>query len=403
VEQLDGLRAVAVLMVLAFHLGIGLGRGGLFGVDIFLVLSGFLITGVLVGEYRARGRVSIGRFYARRMLRLYPALVVMVVLLMPFGPQLAANHDWGGWLASVGAALTYSSTIILIFNPHFDLSALGPTWTLATEEQFYLLWAPLCALLVARVVNLRRMAIIVTAMALALMSIFWWAWSPTDAIQGLALYYRPDPRFGELLLGGALALALAAYGHRLSRRWDLLVSVGAVIGLLGLVWARRNYPNVYGHGGNPLLPIPIVAICATLVLARLATSNTVLLSRLLRIPPLPYIGRISYGIYLWHLPLIMLVLLAGGNELMATAAVFAAAMLSYHLVEMPFLRLKGRMRSSGVAGLDAIEPQEGARAARATGPPDERRPAPVPVAAPVAAGDGVLDAAPVARPGEQRV
>ncbi|UGS36280.1 acyltransferase family protein [Capillimicrobium parvum] len=399
IAQLDGLRAVAVLMVIVFHLEIGVGIGGMFGVDLFLVLSGFLITGVLVGEYRARGTVSVRRFYERRLLRLYPALVLMIVVLVPFGSLLNAEGSWGVWWQSVAAALTYTSTIVLIFNTHFDMGALGQTWTLAVEEQFYLLWAPICALALAHVVRLRRMALVVAAVAVALLSIFWWAWSPVDPIGGIALYYRPDPRFGELLLGAALALVLTSAAGKLTRRWDVLLSVGAVAGLVGLWWARRNYPTLWGLDGNPLAAIPLVGVCATLIVARLATSNASILSRLLRIPPLPYVGKISYGLYLWHVPVIVLMARAGAGKGVAVVVTFAAAMLSFHLVEMPFLRMKARLRSTGVAGLDAVERApvaEAAGGAAAAG-------AAVAAlgAAPVA--EGVLGAAALAQPGEQTV
>jgi peptidoglycan/LPS O-acetylase OafA/YrhL len=381
IAQLDGLRAVAVLMVLAFHLEIGVGIGGMFGVDLFLVLSGFLITGVLVGEYRARGTVSIRRFYERRLLRLYPALVVMVVVLIPFGAMLNADGSWSTWWESVAAALTYTSTIVFIFDPSFDMGALGQTWTLAVEEQFYILWAPICALALAHVVRLRHMAVAVAVAAVALLSIFWWAWSPTDPMGGLALYYRPDPRFGELLLGAVVALILASTAGRVTRRWDVLLSVGAVLGIAGLWWARRTYPTLWGLDGSPVEAIPLVAACGALIVARLATSNTALLSRLLRIPPLPYIGKISYGLYLWQLPVIVLIHRAGGGAVVAVVVTFAAAMASYHLVEMPFLRLKARLRSTGVAGLDAVDREGAAEAAVA--PPPVAAPAPaLPATAP---------------------
>jgi peptidoglycan/LPS O-acetylase OafA/YrhL len=364
-NQLDGLRAFAVLAVIAYHAEISiLGQGGMFGVDVFFVLSGFLITGVLVGEREQRGRIALGRFYLRRVLRLYPALVVMVVVMTPFATKLVLDGSWETWFKAAAAALTYSSTIILIFDPTFAMGALGHTWSLAIEEQFYLLWAPVLAVCLLRVRDARALAAPVAGLAAGLMALFWILWGSV----GPALYYRPDPRFGELLAGAALALVLAGRPASLSRSWDRALGAGVIVALVALWWARRTYPSFDAFDvANPLAGIPVVAGATALLIARLVTSDRALLSRALRLPPLPFIGRISYGLYLWHLPLFALI----ASDVLQLVATFAAAVASYYVVELPFLRRKQRLRTTGVAGLTAAD---GGVVSGPPTPPPEREP-----------------------------
>jgi peptidoglycan/LPS O-acetylase OafA/YrhL len=352
VAQFDGLRAIAVIAVMAYHLHGTWGIGGLFGVDLFFVLSGFLITGVLVGERRTRGAISLGGFYLRRLLRLYPALVLLCLALTPWGTQLVPDGTFGAWLEAVGIALSYSLSIVLIFDGSWaaQMGALGPVWTLSVEELFYLLWAPALALVLTRVRDLGRLAIAVGIVAAALLSLFVLLWDPDGA--GIDLYFRPGPRFGELLLGAAVGLWLAHRdGRPLARTADRLLGLATLATLVVLWWVRRTYPDIYGQTGNPLEAIPIVAVCAAVLVARLATSERSTLSRVLRLPPLPWIGRISYGLYLWHLPVFTLV----DGTVLRLAVTFAAASLSYYVVEQPFLRLKNRMRRTPVAGLELAE------------------------------------------------
>lgn len=355
-DQLDGLRGVACLLVIAYHLEWSVALGGMFTVDVFLVLSGFLITGVLLGEWRARGTVSIRRFYARRILRLYPALVALLVVLTPFGLLLTLGQTWQDWFVACGAALTYTTTLIPLvpdFPVQLDMGALGATWTLSIEEQFYVLWAPIAAFAIVRVGNPRRMILPVLVVAVALISTFWWMW-PSD---GIALYYRPWSRFGELLLGAVLALMLAGV-RTLPRGVDRLIGVGAMAALVGFAWMRRTYPSLGAGPGNPLAAMPLAALCSALLIARLATSSTALVSRALRIRPLPYAGQLSYALYIWHVPVIVLVRTWGGGKAIAFVCTIVVSMLSYHLVEMPFLRRKAKLRTTGVDGLVAARGDE---------------------------------------------
>jgi peptidoglycan/LPS O-acetylase OafA/YrhL len=391
VRQLDGLRALAVMWVVLMHLNLAVGRGGLYGVDVFFVLSGFLITGVLLGERSKRGRVSLWRFYARRVLRLYPALVAMVLLLSLDGPFFSTDGTWGSWLRASAYTLTYTSNLAVLSQQQFDLGALGPTWSLAVEEQFYLVW-PL-VLIVLLSLRPRRAWVVggLVVVGLGLMSAFWWSYADGGRRGVVLAYFRPDVRFGELLLGCALAFVLAGGGLR-SRRADLALTIATPLAIAGIAVARVILWDNFEGTGNPYAAIPLVAVCATILVARLATSDTTWLSRALRWGPLPWIGAISYGIYLWHSP-VMMVLVGEpggppaplGRAVLVIAVTILLAWLSHRLVERPFLRLKERLRTTPVAGLS---PRPTATPAAA--------PAPVGVtAAPVAAVGPAVTAAPI--------
>ena len=380
VAQLDGLRAIAVLAVMAQHSALAFGRGGLFGVDVFFVLSGFLITGVLMGEYERRGTFSLRRFYLRRWLRLYPALIVVIVCLMPVGVTLVPAHTWQQWLVGAGAAATYTSNLLDLVQGRLVQGPLDPTWSLAVEEQFYLLWPLGLMGLLALRLRLRWVLTIVLGVAAAGLSLFWLTYQapttvqPPLSIAGVEAYVRPDARFGELLLGCALSLVLVRRRGPIPVAADRLLSVGVVVAIIGLFLARADYiRTLEPGGGNPIAMIPVVAVCAALLVARLATSDRSLLSRVLALSPLPQIGLISYGLYLWHAPVFTIVHpnflgIPNSEQVVQWTLTFVAAYASYRLVEQPFLRRKDRLRSTPVAGLEAVG--AGAPAAALTPAPE---------------------------------
>ncbi|HEU4656663.1 MAG TPA: acyltransferase [Capillimicrobium sp.] len=348
IDQLDGVRALAVLAVMAFH--VTLVREGYWGVDVFFVLSGMLITGILVGELDRTGTVALGRFFERRMLRLYPALVAMLVVLSPFGVHLAQFGTWPEWWESVAVALTYTGNLAILNEGVQYLGALTPVWSLAVEMQFYLVWPPVLVWLLRRGVDRRALTAGTALAALACLSLFWLL--ETDPQRGLGVaqtYFRPDARFGELLCGCALALLLSLHrGDRLRPALDRALSVLAVAGLAGFVLAAE----LYDRWGS-MVPVPVVVLATALVLARLVTSDRALLSRLLRLPPLPQIGRISYAMYLWQVPILWLVEWRTDSQAIRDVVFWggtlAVAWLSMRFVERPFLRRKDRLRTADVA------------------------------------------------------
>jgi len=343
IVQLDGVRAIAVIAVMAFH--DWRWAAGNFGVDAFFVLSGFLITGILLGEHERRGRIDLRRFYKRRMLRLYPALVAMLLVSSVFGAKLSEDGTWGQWWLAVAAAATYTANIAILADGTQWLGALGPTWSLGVEMQFYLVWPLLFAWLLRRGIGRRALAALVIAGTAAGLSLFWaLGTAPQQALAVAPSYFRPDARFGELLAGCALALVLSLRPGPLSRRADRALSVLALVGLGLLVLAWRVVQT-----SGTVAPLPIVTVATVLILARLVTSDRALLSRLLRLPPLPWLGRISYAMYLWQLPILVLISRPQLSNAIVQGVFWGgtvlAAWLSMVLVERRFWRRKDPLGS----------------------------------------------------------
>jgi peptidoglycan/LPS O-acetylase OafA/YrhL len=371
---------------MAFHIFVS--ATGYFGVDVFFVLSGMLITGILLGEHDGRGRVDLRRFYERRMLRLYPALIAMLVLTTPFAAHLSGDGTWSAWWESVAAAATYTANLAILADGTQFLGALGPVWSLAVEMQFYLLWPLVFVWLLRRSIDRRLLTAGVALVAAGCLSLFWVL--DTHGPKALAVapsYFRPDSRFGELLTGCALALALSMRTGPLSRRAHVALSALAAVGIGGLLLAVHVH-----HTAGMVVPLPIVAVSTALILARLVTSDRALLSRLLRVPPLPQIGRISYAMYLWQLPILTLVSWlqpsARVQDVVFWGGTIVMGALSTHFVERPFLRRKDRLRATRVeAGLGgpsapaaAGQPAHDRGGPPAGEPQPERRPVAVTVA-----------------------
>jgi peptidoglycan/LPS O-acetylase OafA/YrhL len=339
---LDGLRAVAVLTVLAYHAG--LIEGGFLGVDVFFTLSGFLITTLLLEEHTRTGAIAIARFYARRALRLLPALVALLlvcggVLFATLPPEF--RMILGGYLLGV---LGYvANWLIIYWQP---LGVFGHTWSLAIEEQFYLVW-PVLLLLLLRWVRCRWIVTgLVTAAAGSLLwrlALGWGGHTPF-----FRLYAGTDTHADGLLIGAALAVWLHLRGSagppgRVGR-------VGGAVAALGLLGLLVTAPLVPGYGWG------------VTALAALATGGVICgiidgrswVTRCLEMLWLVGIGRISYGVYLWHFPVFFQVgILIGPREsaaplwqiALAWSLTFAAALISYFLIERPCLVYKARLRA----------------------------------------------------------
>jgi peptidoglycan/LPS O-acetylase OafA/YrhL len=344
IAQLDGVRALAVLAVMGFHdLKV---PAGYLGVDVFFVLSGLLITSILLGQSE-RGAISLAAFYERRLRRLYPALLAMLVLLSPLGSQLSQDGSWNHWWDAVAVSASYTANIAILVDGTQFLGALGPTWSLAVEMQFYLLWPPLLVAALGRGIDRRLLTAATAVLAVGCLSIFWLA--PTGRDPDLAVaatYFRPDSRFGELLAGCLLALVLHGRRVPLPRRVDLAVAVGAWVGVALILYAAvRVFPR---HGTT--VPIPLVVVGSVLVLARLVTSDRALLSRVLRLRPLPLVGRISYPMYLWQYPVLDLTVRHGltgtAQQVWFWGATLVAGALSTYVVERRFWKPRGIPRRS---------------------------------------------------------
>lgn len=361
IDQLDGVRALAVVAVMTFHDFVF--DWGYLGVDVFFVLSGLLITSVMVGEAERRGTVDLRRFWARRLLRLYPALIVLVVLCSVVGDRLSQDGSWRMWWEAVAVTVTYVPNLAILADGTQFLGALGPVWSLGVEMQFYIVWAVVLAFLLRRRIARGALAAATAIAAAAGLSLFWLlGTAPEPGLAVAPSYFRPDARFGELLAGCALALALSARPQPLPRAADRALSAGAVAGLAAIVIGWLTLQN-----DGTVAPVPVVVAGTTLVLARLVTSDAAILSRLLRVPPLPQIGRISYAMYLWQLPIVAFIASVTPSEWIQRTGfwvgTFVAGALSTHLVERRFAVRRAKLRRAGAEdGLDA-----GSGGARAAG------------------------------------
>ena len=342
VQPFDGLRAVAVLAVMVHHAHVPRGLGGFLGVDIFFVLSGFLITALLVQERDRNSRIDFRRFYMRRALRLFPALTVMTILVgavllaWPSG-ELRSNS-----FTSLPFALAYLTNYFAMIAER-GLGVFGHTWSLAIEEQFYLLWPPVLAAGLKRwkpsvVATMAVIGAAAIAMARALV------WLGSSDIE--LVYFPLHARGDALLIGCAAALVMTASPAA------LVVSVGRRLGWLGLAAglfiAAVAAVATTGSGYMYICGLAMVAVGAVVVIAQLAANPTSCLGRILSWRPLAAIGGISYGLYLWHFPVFELVKDAYPMMpfrylvVVQFAGSFVAAVASYVLVEKPFLRLKDR-------------------------------------------------------------
>ena len=348
---LDGLRAVAVLAVIAFHLGFGWAPGGLLGVGIFFTLSGYLITDILLSQLARHGHIRLGRFWLARARRLLPALFLMLIIVVAwvtiFGPAQPQQFRDG-----VVASALYVSNWQLIFGDvsYFArFAAPGPLnhlWSLAIEEQFYIVW-PFVLLLGVKVVREAplpsgvRPRLAVATLLLALVSVVLMAVLYHPSLDPSRVYYGTDTRAFELLFGAALAMVWPS--RKLSRRIsagarNTLDGLGAV-GLLTIalmIWRTGQYSSFLYRGGFVVLSIATVLVVAAL--AHPASR----LGPILGWKPLRWLGVRSYGIYLWHFPIIVLTTpggIADGREplreLLQFAAILGAAALSWKYVEEP--------------------------------------------------------------------
>ncbi|HEV7994116.1 MAG TPA: acyltransferase family protein [Gemmatimonadaceae bacterium] len=342
--DIEGLRGIAILLVVLYHAGVPALAGGFVGVDVFFVLSGFFITGLLVREREATGEVSLTEFYARRALRLLPALLLVLGATLVAVMTLYAPIDRAAIASSARAVALHAGNVELA-RTAVDYFGSGEnpllhTWSLAVEEQFYLVW-PLFFLFVALVgeraapgafsaARARKSLLAWLAFA-ALVSFGASVWL-THAAQPWAFFGMPT-RVWEFALGGALTVILAGAPPRREMTGAVLQAAGlAAIVMAALIYDRSTlYPGVAAI-------VPALAACALIAGGAQAPESVV--SRALSASPLRWLGRMSYAWYLWHWPLIGLgTALAprigvGGRIVWATAAL-GLAWLTHRFVERP--------------------------------------------------------------------
>ena len=394
---LDGIRAIAVLGVLAFHGGVAWAGGGLLGVDIFFVLSGYLITSLLVGEWSTSGTVRFRRFYERRARRLLPALFLTMLLVAAYARWFALPSTLNSLRDDAFATLAYVANLRFIATGANYFVRFGPpspllhTWSLAVEEQFYLVWPALALFVMGR--RGRRGLAAVAALGIVL--------STTLTVvlfhQGVSvtsLYYGTQTRVQEVMAGALLAIVIpriSRWAHPAGgaeapvdtesgedtetgedadnegdaevdrdtattpeaealgtpgvgrfvavRHPGWPISVVGGLGTVALLWCLHTVSGQTGflYQGGFLL----VAGATAAVICMVVVRPDDVLSRVLAVGVLGYIGRISYGLYLYHYPMFLMIdgphtgLSGTPLLLVRLAATGAAAVVSYHLVEMP--------------------------------------------------------------------
>jgi peptidoglycan/LPS O-acetylase OafA/YrhL len=347
---LDGLRAIAVLAVIVFHLGFDWAPGGLLGVGIFFTLSGYLITDILLSQLNGRGKIDFLRFWAARARRLLPALFVMLAIVTAwvtiFGPAQPDQYR-----KAVVSALFYVNNWEQIFANVSYFARFAPEgplnhlWSLSVEEQFYIFW-PFLLLGGVKLVHERQLPsgvrprLAVLTIALALISTIEMAILYHPSLDPSRIYYGTDTRAAGLLFGCALAMVWPS--RRLNRRiapqarntLDGLGVLGlAIIALM--IWQVGEFDRFLYQGGFVVLSL------ATVLALMPLTHPACRLGKIVGAPPLRWVGVRSYGIYLWQTPIIVLTGPGGRapesllGKALQVAAIFAVAGLSWHFIEEP--------------------------------------------------------------------
>lgn len=357
--DIEGLRAVAVGLVLLFH---GYGNpvtGGFLGVDVFFVISGFLITNLLLAEQIKQGRISIPNFYARRVRRILPASALVVIC------TVVATYHYLGFISGNEAATDAKWTAVFLANIRFALvqtdyfgSQLPPSplqhmWSLGVEEQFYVVWPSLFALLVVIVGGARHRNALAATLVLIIGASFTWSVVQTISNPTWA-YFSPLTRAWELALGALVAVLAPTIG-RLRTGWP--TELMAAAGLIGIALSAFIIDPSTPYPGSAVA-FPVVS--TALVMAAGCASVDTVVGRALSVRPMQWVGARSYSLYLWHWPLLVIAARYVGDGLssvqntgLLVLAVVASA-LTYRLVENPVRRAKflaSRTRLSLVIGV----------------------------------------------------
>ncbi|MCO5978192.1 acyltransferase family protein [Ideonella oryzae] len=343
-QALDGLRAVAVLMVMGDHAVLPHFAGGFIGVDIFFVLSGFLISGVVMDEWLRAGGFNFRRFLYRRFLRLFPALFLMALLVLPVAAAMSGSIEDAA--LDAGAALLYITNLVRLYALHEPNLFYGHTWSLGVEQQFYLLW-PL-GLMVCFRNALGVRAILKLSLLLLLALLAWRLHLALSQAPLPRLYNAPDTRLQGVLLGCLAGMALrgldAAAIQRLSRAGALLR--WPMVGVAMAVFLSVRIDTGYFTWG-----LPLIEAVACLLILDLHLRPETRLAKALAWRPVARLGVVSYGVYLWHYPIFRVL-----DELVCARSAFIflvggalsvlIAELSFRFWETPIL---DRQRSTASA------------------------------------------------------
>jgi peptidoglycan/LPS O-acetylase OafA/YrhL len=362
---LDGLRAIAVLAVIVYHLKFGW-VGGLLGVGVFFTLSGYLITDILLAQ-AAEGRIALKAFWLARARRLFPGLFVMLIVVMAW-VTVIGPHQPPDFRTAATTAAFYVNNWWLIFHDVSYFQAFGAPspldhlWSLSVEEQFYIVW-PLLMILGVRFVperrksstgvrvRLARVTLVLVVVSAILMAVLY-----KPGIDPSRVYYGTDTRALEILAGAALAMVWPSRRLRpnIAESARRIIDGAGIVGLIVIAvmfWQADEYAPFLYRGGFVLLSLATAVVVAALV------HPAARLGKVIGAQPLRWIGERSYGIYLWHFPIIILTTPKGAQEadlgraLLQVSATFAVAALSWRFVEDPIRHgALGRMWADIKAG-----------------------------------------------------
>ena len=332
--DIDGLRTVAVVPVVVYHAGLGL-SGGFVGVDVFFVISGFLITYLLANEIDNR-QFSLLRFYERRARRLFPALFTMLAATTVAAMLIMVPFDLSDYSKSLVATTMFAANIWFYsqegyFTEAAELEPLLHTWSLGVEEQYYIIF-PLLLFALSRLFGAGRTFAVILLLAVGSFV----AAVVTLSVAPEAAFYLPHLRAWELLIGSLLALAVWRGWWDASRLPPWLAQGLALAGLAAILWPVLAYSTETPFPGLAALPPCLGA--ATLI--AVGAGNSSLVTRFLSLPVMVFIGKLSYSLYLWHWPVISLTYYHFGAltptlGLLCLAASFALSYLSWRYVERP--------------------------------------------------------------------
>ncbi len=329
--DIDGLRAISVTAVVGYHAFPGLLRGGFIGVDVFFVISGFLITGLIL-EGLQNGSFSLVDFYYRRICRIFPALGLVLLVILILGAMILLDDEYEqlGW-HSLGGVVFVVNFLLLAEVGYFDIDSttkpLLHLWSLAIEEQFYILW-PLALMLVWRL-GRGLLALFLGVVTVSLLLNLGLAGTAPNFV-----FYMPVTRFWELATGGVLAWYVSGGGRELAPR---LADLSSLLGLAVILCAAAGLHDQLHYPGKwALLPVG-----GTLLLIASGPESLVNRAVLGGFRPLVWVGLISYPLYLWHWPLLSYLRVLEGKDapvsykLVLVAVSVALAWLTYRLIERP--------------------------------------------------------------------
>lgn len=352
---LDGLRGTATLCVLAAHLSPTWCPGAFLYMDMFFVMSAYLITSLLLKRWTKTGNVGFRAFYRRRVLRLFPANYAMILCFI-VAAYLILDDDFIWHVIESATAATYVSNWTRAFEAPIP-GYLNHTWSLAVEEQFYLLWPVLLTLLL-RAMGLRmRLPVLLGILAFGFAG--WRSWLAFHGASIERLYNGTDVRADALLIGCALGVAMAIPEVRSSaslQRTARLLAAPSLVALIVGGFAMDQYNRAMYAGLSLFFTLASACLITALVLPEQTVTH-----RVFRSPPLVFLGRICYGLYIWHFPIFMFIMFGFGVASPVVAGsigvplTFVVAILSWRFIESPFLKAKDNLPLQGPADAPLLD------------------------------------------------